>query len=75
MAIVSKDKAGAALALVATSTPRLPAAAGILSACGLAPERGGFLRSIMRRKPAADTIVWEDNNLVFPLGDAQVAVG
>ena len=28
----------------------------------------------MGRKPAADTLVWEDNNLVFPLGDAQVAV-
>jgi hypothetical protein len=63
-----------ALALVATSSPRLPDAPAILAACGLKGRNGGLLGSLFGRKPAPAEHAWQGTHLVFSLEDANLAV-
>ncbi|HBO45182.1 MAG TPA: hypothetical protein DD670_14895 [Planctomycetaceae bacterium] len=65
-----------AIAMVATSSARLPDASRVLAACGVkGAAKGGLLGSIFGRKPApSDEHQWEDGNLVFPLRGAFAAI-
>jgi hypothetical protein len=70
-----ETKVDAAIAMVATSSRRLPDVAGILAACGMASAGRGVLGSIFGRKSApSDDHRWDDGHLVFPFRDAQLAV-
>jgi hypothetical protein len=70
-----EDKTGTALAMVATSTSRLPDAAEILALCGIAPARGGLFASLLGRKAGGSKgPTWQDGNLIVPCRDGQLAV-
>ena len=72
----AQSRANNAIAMVATSTDRLPDASRLLAACGATPERpGGLLASIFGRKaPAAKDGKWEDKNLIVPFHGGQLIV-
>src|SRR5689334_22912247 len=65
-----------ALAMVATSTNRLPDALGVLAACGLAPARaGGLIASLLGRKPVLPKEQqWNETNLVVACHGGHLAV-
>ena len=70
------SKTGTAIALVATSTTKLPAASRILAACGLkTSSSGGLLGSLFGRKATVSkSHEWKDNNLVTEFREATLAV-
>jgi hypothetical protein len=71
-----ESRVDAALAMVATTSAKLPRAAHIVAACDIHTSgKGGLLRSLFGRGPSASKDhEWQDHSLVFQLGDAQVAV-
>lgn len=66
----------AAMAIVATSSPRLPSAAEIVAATGgRGAGNGGFIKRMFGQKPkAADQDGWKSGILLLPLGDALLIV-
>ncbi len=65
-----------AMAIVATSSARLPNASQIIAAAAEKTSRnGGFLRSLFGRRPrTSDQCSWKSGILMFPREDAQVLV-
>src|SRR5262245_46884149 len=76
MSAASESPTDTALAMVATTSARLPVAAKIVAACGMNAERkGGLLGSLFGRKSTTSKEhEWQDTSLVFQLKDAQLAV-
>ncbi|MCU0718675.1 MAG: DUF4261 domain-containing protein [Pirellula sp.] len=70
------SRTSAAIAMVATSSAKLPDRSGILKACGVKPASNiGILGTLFgRTQPTAAEHQWQDNNLIFPYRDSQLAV-
>jgi hypothetical protein len=72
-----QDKPDIAIAMVATSSTRLPPAKQIVAAAGgRAAKSPGLLGRLFGNKPAptASDQQWQDSNLVFSLADHMIAV-
>ncbi|MFO1006489.1 MAG: DUF4261 domain-containing protein [Planctomycetaceae bacterium] len=76
MPAASEFPVAPALALVATTSTRLPNAAKIVAACDMNPKtKRGLLGSLFGPKDnPSPEYVWDGNILFFPLRDAQIAV-
>ena len=72
----SESKTDTAIAMVATSTTRLPAASQIAASCGLSTVgSGGLLGFLFGRKAAkSKDHEWRDTNLILEFRDAMLAV-
>jgi Domain of unknown function (DUF4261) len=71
--MTTEDRTSIAIAMVATSTKRLPDAGKIVQASGIAGARRGLLASLFGGKPSSD-LQWQDENLVFAVHGGNLAV-
>ncbi|MGC3972441.1 MAG: hypothetical protein QM775_35380 [Pirellulales bacterium] len=73
MTTQEKLRTDPAIAMVATSSPRLPAADKILAAVG-AGSKPGFFGKLFGRKSTSDDDEWQSGSLVVPFHGGQLAV-
>ena len=71
--MTDEDRTSTAIAMVATSSKRLPDAGRIVRVSGAAGAGRGWLASLFGRKPGSD-VEWQNENMVFVVRGGNLAV-
>ncbi len=71
--MTAEDQTSTAIAMVATSSERLPDAGKIIRVRGIDGARRGLLGSLFGGKPGSD-LQWQDEKLIFPVHGGILAV-